>query len=215
MIGILGGTFDPPHWGHLKLAQNFIEKLQLTKLILLPAGEPWQKSPDITPAQTRYQLTQAAASDLQNLINNNANVSIEVSRLELDRDGPSYAIDSAKSIRQTYGPNESIVWLMGLDSFNQISTWKDWEQLPNYLNIAVANRSNQSSNPIGSSKISPFPSQITSNAGDLYKSPHGKVFFDQDFYVDVSSTHIREGLRNNPSKLDLSETIPPKVLGFA
>ena len=67
MIGILGGTFDPPHWGHIRLAKNFIDLLGLTQLIWLPAGQPWQKSSLITPAQTRYQMTVAAALDLKAL----------------------------------------------------------------------------------------------------------------------------------------------------
>jgi nicotinate-nucleotide adenylyltransferase len=63
-IGILGGTFDPPHVGHLKLASHFVKVLHLDELILIPSGESWQKGSDITPAEIRFQLTQAAAIDL-------------------------------------------------------------------------------------------------------------------------------------------------------
>ncbi len=212
MIGILGGTFDPPHWGHLKLAQNFIETLNLDQLIFIPAGEPWQKSPDITPSEIRFQLTQAAALDLQSLIGSNSKVNIEVSRLELDRHGPSYAIDSAKALRQIYGANEPIVWLMGSDSFNHLPSWKDWEQLPNYLHIAVANRTGNSSEYLDEIELSSFKDRISNDPKDLIDLPFGKIFFDHNFQVDLSSTHIRQGLRANSTELELSKAIPPKTL---
>jgi nicotinate-nucleotide adenylyltransferase len=121
MIGILGGTFDPPHWGHVQLAKNFIEILELEELIWLPAGQPWQKSTHITPASIRYDLTKAAAQDLQNEIDHvKSPVKIQVSRIELDRQGPSYTIDTARELRSMYGPNTSIVWLMGADTYQNL-----------------------------------------------------------------------------------------------
>ena len=97
MIGILGGTFDPPHWGHVRLAKNFIDLLDLTELIWLPAGQPWQKSSLITPSQVRYEMTCAAAQDLQALYPSQAcPAKVSVSRIEIDRQGPSYTMDTAK-----------------------------------------------------------------------------------------------------------------------
>lgn len=215
MIGILGGTFDPPHWGHLKLAQNFIETLKLDQLIWLPAGQPWQKDAGITPAETRLALTQAAADDLKaSLSPALSNVSIHVNRMELDRNGPSYTIDAARELRQIYGNEVSLIWIMGADSYNNLSTWKDWELLPNYLHLAIANRSSQTQ--LADSSIDnvkkAFEGRITSNVADLTKSPCGKVYFDQNFHVDLSSTHIRKGLQSRGCKVDLSDAISPKVL---
>lgn len=215
MIGILGGTFDPPHWGHIKLAQNFIETLKLDKLIWLPAGQPWQKSSHITPSEIRFALTQAAADDLKSILSPQfSSVDIKVSRMELDRDEPSYTINAARELRKLYGANTPLVWIMGADSYQNISSWKDWEQLPDYLHLAIANRTDQKLQPgITEDAIkNVFKNKITTDAADLANSPCGKVFFDNNFHVDLSSTHIREGLQSNRANQALTEAIPPKVL---
>ena len=100
-IGILGGTFDPPHWAHLRVAAHFARLFQLNRLLLIPSGNPWQKSAFITPPETRYQLTQAAAIALNRLLGDEGiQIPIEVDRIELDRQGPSYTIDTAIALRQ-------------------------------------------------------------------------------------------------------------------
>jgi nicotinate-nucleotide adenylyltransferase len=215
MIGILGGTFDPPHWGHLKLAQNFIEILKLDQLIWLPAGQPWQKDSHITSSKNRFALTQAAADDLKDLITPGfSKVKVSVSRIELDRQGPSYAIDAARELRSTYGAEMPLIWLMGADSYQNISSWKDWEQLPKFLHLAIANRSDQKTQPGIKEDVvkNALGERITTDPSDLSKSPCGKVFFDNNFHVDLSSTHIREGLRGSWDIQNLVNSIPPRVL---
>ena len=97
-IGILGGTFDPPHIGHLRLASHFAKILHLDELILIPSGEPWQKGSDITSAEIRYQLTEAAGIDLARaLLYLNIPTQVSIDRLEIERCGPSYSIDTAKT----------------------------------------------------------------------------------------------------------------------
>ena len=223
MIGILGGTFDPPHWGHVQLAKNFIEILELEELIWLPAGQPWQKSTHITPASIRYDLTKAAAQDLQNEIDHaKSPVKIQVSRIELDRQGPSYTIDTARELRSMYGPNKSIVWLMGADTYQNLPSWNDWQNLPEYLHLAVASRrisprAEQATIPAHYPQtiqeiIRIFDSRITQAAHDLKISPSGKIFFDELFHVDLSSTELREMLHDALLTSKLKQAISPKVL---
>lgn len=214
MIGILGGTFDPPHWGHLKLAQNFVQLLKLDQLILLPAGLPWQKSAHITTSEARLALTQAAALDLKDLLAKNfPEVKVDVSHIEIDREGPSYTIDTARTLRQIYGPKMPLVWLMGADSYKNLSTWEDWKQLPNYLHLAIANRPQNNANEhLDTPTLHAFKDRMTVNPDDLANSPCGKVLFDEKFHVDLSSTHIREALANKTGGRDLSNSIPPNVL---
>ncbi|OZA74173.1 adenylyltransferase/cytidyltransferase family protein, partial [Polynucleobacter sp. 39-46-10] len=89
-IGILGGTFDPPHLGHLKLATHFAKVLRLDALLLIPSGEPWQKNSDITPAELRLKLTEAAGIDLARaFLYLKIPTQIGVDRIEIDRAGPS------------------------------------------------------------------------------------------------------------------------------
>ena len=225
MIGILGGTFDPPHWGHVKLAQNFIEILKLDELLWLPAGQPWQKSSHITSATMRYELTQAATNDLKTLLfDTDSKTTIGVSRIELDRQGPSYTIDTAKELRQLYGKNQSIVWLMGADTYQNMQTWNDWQLLPEYLHLAVASRRLLPSSV--NANIDPghpqtiyemielFDQRISNNVQELTTAPHGKVYFDEHFHVDLSSTFLREQFAQKASRSELAESLSPQVLDY-
>lgn len=213
MIGIFGGTFDPPHWGHLKLAANFIELLELDELIWLPAGQPWQKSALITPSAIRFRLTEALASDLENyLAQKNRSIKSSVSRLELDRQGPSYTIDTAIELRKRYGQT-SLIWLMGADSFRNLSTWQRWEELPEYLHLAVANRSSaEEKNEIPENVLKSYSSRIITDPKLFKTQPAGFVFFDNDFHVDLSSTELRQHLLKDLSDQQMQHEIPPRVL---
>jgi nicotinate-nucleotide adenylyltransferase len=225
MIGIFGGTFDPPHWGHVKLAQNFIEMLKLDELLWLPAGEPWQKSSNITPAHVRYELTLAAVNDLKTLLFDTDNKThVAVSRIELDRQGPSYTIDTAKELRAVYGAKQSIVWLMGADTYQNMPTWNDWQHLPDYLHLAVASRKISPSSDLANidpdhpqtifEMIADFDQRITDDVSALRNTPHGKVIFDEHFHVDLSSTFLREQFANHASRSELSESLSPLVLDY-
>ena len=95
-IGILGGTFDPPHVGHVAAARAVIEQLGLDRLLLVVANDPWQKSGQraISPAEDRYALTEALAREIPGA---------EASRLEIDRGGPSYSVDTAEAVLAAAG----------------------------------------------------------------------------------------------------------------
>ena len=225
MIGIFGGTFDPPHWGHVKLAQNFIELLRLDELLWLPAGQPWQKSSQITPAIQRYELTLAAVEDLKTLLYDTDNKThVGVSRIELDRQGPSYTIDTAKKLRELYGANQSIVWLMGADTYQNMPTWNDWQHLPDYLHLAVASRKLSPSAEYAKldldhpqtilEMIDIFDQRITDNVNDLKYTSNGKVFFDEHFHVDLSSTYLREQFNQHATRSELAESLSPQVLDY-
>jgi nicotinate-nucleotide adenylyltransferase len=141
VIGILGGTFDPPHWGHIRLAEYFSRELVLDELIWLPSGEPWQKGAHITPAKDRLAMTMAAADVLrEEFQTKHISTVVTVDPMEIDRSGSSYTIDSAKEFRQQFGPDVSLIWLMGADSLLQLYTWNDWRDLSRYIHLAVASR---------------------------------------------------------------------------
>lgn len=214
MIGIIGGTFDPPHWGHLKLAANFVELLRLDELIWLPAGQPWQKSSTITPSQIRFGLTNAIAADLDDYLKDRGiKIQSSVSRLELDREGPSYTIDTAKELRAIYGENKPLIWLMGADSFRNIASWNQWQELPNYLHLAVANRSTKNGeNEIPGDVLKSFSKRIVTDHTLLGSQPAGYVFFDNSFHVDLSSTELRNQLLTGLSDQKMQEAIPPRVM---
>ena len=196
-IGILGGTFDPPHVGHLKLATHFAETLQLDELLLIPSGEPWQKGSDITPAEIRFQLTEAAAIDLARaFLYLKLPTRIGVDRIEIERAGPSYSIDTAKSLRERFGPKASLIWLTGVDSLINLPTWTSWRDLFKYMHFAVTSRPHYDLNTEMSTEIQELLKvrQIMDPAA-LEKQPSGLIYIDESLSVDLSSTELRKRLK--------------------
>ena len=214
-IGILGGTFDPPHWGHLRLAEHFSRVLQLDHIIWMPAGQPWQKSSDITPAKHRLAMSEYAIETLHDLfVDHHIYTKIEISTLEMAREGPSYAIDTAKEIRALYGPETSISWLMGADSWANIKTWHQWPELPNFVHLAVASRPETDLSGVNQANSSVFADKQTSDPQLLQLSPQGHVLFDQGLQINLSSSALRDGFYNNASWDELADAIPPLVLDY-
>jgi nicotinate-nucleotide adenylyltransferase len=213
-IGILGGTFDPPHVGHLKLASHFAKALHLDQILLIPSGEPWQKDSGITPANIRLQLTEAAGIDLARaFLYLKIPTEIGVDRIEIDRAGPSYAIDTAKALRERYGADASLTWLMGVDSLLNLPSWNSWQELMQYVNFAVASRPNYD---LGI-EISPEIKQLlqehqTNQADTLENQPSGLIYIDSSLSVDLSSTELRNQL-SSPSRAAIApEQIPSRTL---
>jgi nicotinate-nucleotide adenylyltransferase len=209
-IGILGGTFDPPHLGHLKLATHFAKVLRLDELLLIPSGQPWQKEFDITPAEIRLQMTEAAGIDLARaFLYLKIPTHIGVDRIEIDRSGPSYAIDTAKALRNRYGSDASLTWLMGADSLLNLPSWNSWDQLLNYVNFAVASRPHHALSLEMHPEIEVLLTQHQSIEVDiLEKSPFGRIYLDNSLSIDLSSTHLRNQLKNSARSSTASEHIP-------
>ena len=213
-IGILGGTFDPPHVGHLKLASHFAKLLNLDSLLLIPSGEPWQKGSGITPAQARFQLTEAAGIDLAKVfLYLQIPTQVGIDRIEIDRAGPSYAIDTAKALRTRFGAEASLSWLMGADSFITLPTWHAWQDLMGYVNFAVASRPNHDlaleMSPVGKQFLEKHQ---TVDLQALANSAFGLIYVDESLAVDLSSTELRNRLHSPARDTIASEQIPSNTL---
>jgi nicotinate-nucleotide adenylyltransferase len=218
-IGILGGTFDPPHWGHLHLAEHFSRILQLDHIIWMPAGQPWQKGSDITPAKDRLAMSEYAIETLHDLfVDHHIYTKIEISTLEMSREGPSYSIDTAKEIRALYGPDASITWLMGQDSWTNLKTWHQWTDLPKYVHLAVASRppEDASSFEVNAAGLKEglFADIRTGEPQLLQLNPYGHVLFDQSLQINLASSTLRDGFYNHASWDELADAIPPLVLEY-
>ena len=213
-IGLLGGTFDPPHIGHLKLAIHFAKLLNLDELLLIPSGEPWQKGSDITAADIRFQLTEAAGIDLARaLLYLKIPTQIGIDRLEIERAGPSYSIDTAKSLRERYGPKANLIWLTGVDSLIHLPTWNAWQDLFHYMNFAVASRPNYEL----ATEMSPEIRKIllerqTQDLSALETTPYGLIYIDESLSVDLSSTDLRNRLKTSDRNLIEPDQIPSHTL---
>lgn len=213
-IGILGGTFDPPHIGHLRLASHFAKILQLDELLLIPSGEPWQKGSAITPAETRFKLTEAAGIDLARaFLYLGIATKIGIDRIEIERAGPSYSIDTAKSLRERFGSQASLIWLTGVDSLINLPTWNAWRDLFKYMNFAVASRPHYDLEAQMSPEIQELLKvhQILDPSA-LENQPSGLIYIDEGLSVDLSSTDLRNRLKTTARSQIATEQIPTHTL---
>ncbi|MEY4450916.1 MAG: hypothetical protein RLZZ380_37 [Actinomycetota bacterium] len=117
-LGVMGGTFDPIHHGHLVAASEVAAAFKLDGVLFVPTGEPWQKS-KVTNGEHRYLMSVIATA---------SNPRFTVSRVDIDRDGPTYTIDTLKDIRAAY-PEAELFFITGADAIKQILQWKDVDQV--------------------------------------------------------------------------------------
>ena len=213
-IGILGGTFDPPHVGHLRLATHFAKLLHLDALLLIPSGEPWQKGTGITPAEIRLKLTEAAGIDLARaFLYLKISTQVGIDRMEIDRAGPSYTIDTVRVLRERFGENASLTWLMGADSLVALPSWNSWEKLGQYVNFAVATRPHHDLTKKTSPEVGQFlQDHQTSDPAALENSTAGLIYIDDSVNVDLSSTELRDHLKSSTRGSIASEQIPTHTL---
>ena len=213
-IGILGGTFDPPHIGHLRLASHFAKKLHLDELLLIPSGEPWQKGSNITSAEIRYQLTEAAGIDLARALSYlKIPTQVGIDRIEIERAGPSYSIDTAKSLRERFGSQASLIWLTGVDSLIHLPTWVAWRELFQYMHFAVASRPNYDLMAEMSPEIQELlDTRQTFDPAALENQAAGLIYIDEGLAVDLSSTDLRSRLQSPARSSIESEQIPSQTL---
>lgn len=134
-LSIFGGTFDPPHIGHLIAAQEVYDQLGLDRLLLVPAAVPPHKQDEeVSPGDVRLAMLRAAAGD---------DPRFEVSELELERDGPSYTVDTLRSLRETY-PDAELFLAIGADQLATFGSWKEPEAIAELATLVTFGRSGSS-----------------------------------------------------------------------
>jgi nicotinate-nucleotide adenylyltransferase len=120
-IGIMGGTFDPIHHGHLVAASEVASRFLLDEVVFVPTGQPWEKvGYEVSTAEDRYLMTVIATA---------SNPRFHVSRVDIDRPGPTYTVDTLRELRAAYGPKVDLFFITGADALARILSWKDADQL--------------------------------------------------------------------------------------
>ncbi|MGC5052725.1 nicotinate-nucleotide adenylyltransferase [Micromonospora sp. DT48] len=120
-IGIMGGTFDPIHHGHLVAASEVADRFGLDEVIFVPTGQPWQKADTpVSSAEDRYLMTVIATA---------SNPRFQVSRVDIDRGGPTYTVDTLRDLRSRYGPKAQLFFITGADALERILSWKDLDEI--------------------------------------------------------------------------------------
>jgi len=131
-LGIMGGTFDPIHFGHLVTAEEALVQFNLDRVIFMPTGSPAAKTDEVvSPAEHRYLMTVLATA---------ANPDFDVSRMEVDRPGLTYTVDTLTALRQEHGPSAELYFVTGADAVWEIVTWKDAERVADLATFIAATR---------------------------------------------------------------------------
>lgn len=159
-LGVMGGTFDPIHFGHLVAASEVASAFDLAKVIFVPTGEPWQKQ-TITDSEHRYRMTQLAIA---------GNEHFDISRVDVDRPGPTYTVDTLRDIAAEH-PEAELFFITGADAISQIASWRDSDQIWALAHFVGVTRPGHSL--------------------EVPKSPHGAVSLLEIPALAISSTDIR------------------------
>jgi nicotinate-nucleotide adenylyltransferase len=155
----MGGTFDPIHLGHLRAAEEVLQGFGLERVIFVPSGRPPHKPvEEVTPPEHRYLMALLATAD---------NPQFEVSRMEVDRTGPSYTLDSLRELRRSFSPEKALYFITGLDAILEISTWQSYAELFDLADFIAVTRPGYSVQALSHlektlgeerfAKIHPFP----------------------------------------------------------
>jgi nicotinate-nucleotide adenylyltransferase len=159
----MGGTFDPVHHGHLVAASEVQALLNLDEVVFVPTGQPWQKDGTaVSPAEHRYLMTVIATA---------SNPRFTVSRVDIDRDGPTYTIDTLRDLREQR-PDAELFFITGADALAQILTWKDVDELWSLAHFVGVTR----------------PGHVLSDKG----LPTDKITLTEVPAMAISSTDCRE-----------------------
>jgi nicotinate-nucleotide adenylyltransferase len=120
-LGVMGGTFDPIHHGHLVAASEVASRFRLDEVVFVPTGQPWQKAErEVSSAEDRYLMTVIATA---------SNPRFSVSRVDVDRKGPTYTVDTLRDIREERGGDVDLYFITGADALTQILTWHKVHEL--------------------------------------------------------------------------------------
>ncbi len=190
-IGIMGGTFNPPHKGHIALAKTALEQFALDEIIFIPsANPPHKKTMDIIDKEHRFKMTKLAIEGY---------TKFTISRIELDRKGITYAVDTFNALKELFGKSTKLFYIMGLDSINEILDWKKPLELFKLCEFIVGTRPG--------TKIRTFRR--------LVKFPPLQKEVDKihlmELKEDISSSNIRKKFREGKS---VSGVVSKKVLDY-
>ena len=192
-IGILGGTFDPIHLGHLRCAEEICQELNLENVYLIPSASPPHKTKmPVISFKHRLAMTRLAAD---------ISPYIEAVDLEGRRAGHSYSIETLREFHRIFRPDPDLFFIMGMDAFLEIKTWREYKYLFDYAHFVIITRAGFQSHDL-MSVLSELDVGIKrkEDESDLFVAPSGKtVMLIRAAIMDISSTRIREMVEENRS----------------
>ncbi|KTC78280.1 nicotinate-nucleotide adenylyltransferase [Legionella brunensis] len=200
---IYGGTFDPIHKGHLNTAINVQNHFNFDQFIFLPCKIPVHKNDAIATTKQRIEMLKLALKNL------NKNFTIDL--YEINRESPSYMVDTLEYFRHQLGANAAITLLLGADSFLQLPEWHQWERLLTLGNLLVMKRASTDDTRVPAALKKLLISHETDNSNTILNNPSGFIYRFDAGNFDVSSTWIRQRLAENK---EITNYLPQEVLQY-
>lgn len=197
-IGILGGTFDPIHHGHLRTALELRECLDLAEIRFMPCRIPPDGKVPVAPSDLRLAMVSAAVDEVPGFV---------VDDRELHRDGPSYSVDTLTSMRADF-PERSLCLIVGMDAFASLTSWHRWEELLHLAHIVVAHRPGISA-PDNGVLRQLLDRTRTRDPAALGEHASGRVLLHSVTQLDISSSGIRDGIARGENQRFL---LPDRVV---
>lgn len=193
-IGVLGGTFDPIHFGHLRLAQEVADKLKLAGVRFLPSGTPPHRAAPGAPAADRLAMVRLAIAH---------NPLFSIDECEIGQTDLGYTVDTLNLLREETGAAQSLVLILGADAFLDLATWSRWRQLFDLTHIAVAHRpgfpvdtwQSQMPQPLAAE----YQTRLMHQPLAVHLAPAGGILPVPITALDISATLIRESIRSGAS----------------
>ena len=193
LIGILGGTFNPIHFGHLRMAQEIADTLQLKQVLFVPAANPPHKeSPNVSSAK-RAEMVELAIE---------GNTLFKLDIRELGREGASYTIDTLISLRSEMDAEQNshtaFCLMMGSDAFVKFNTWHRWKEILDYCHIILVQRpiDSKDKSALASDLANLLQDHYTENIDDLSSRPAGFILMQHITALSISSTAIRNAFKH-------------------
>ena len=206
-LGILGGTFDPIHFGHLRLAQELATGLGLGEVCFIPSGRPPHRAEPDVPAAHRLEMVRLGVF---------GNPLFTLDPREIHKPDPSYTVETLAELRRDLGPKQPLCLLMGTDAFLGLATWHRWQELFGLAHIAVAQRPGVSSLTRAAATMpvelrDALNHRLTHEPEALHSAPAGAIIVQAITALDISATRIREQVRSGESPRYL---LPGAVLDY-
>lgn len=199
-VGVFGGTFNPIHHGHLRSAVELVEKLELERLHLMPSANPPHRESPLCGAQDRAAMVELALRGEPRLY---------CDRRELQREGPSYTVDSLAELRRELGPERGLVMVLGYDAVAGLARWHRWRELLDYAHLVVIARPGWELP--GEGEAAAWLRPRMAERGALASAPSGAVLVEALRPLDISATEIRQMLAAGRSARYL---LPEPVLDY-
>ena len=186
LIGLLGGTFNPIHNAHLRLAQELADALNFSEVRFIPSANPPHKTAPKISAQHRAAMVQLAITD---------SLLFKLDTRELDRTGASFTIDTLISLQEELGGSVALCLMMGSDAFSKLNTWHRWQALLDYCHIILVQRPASATQPKLAEELSVLlHNHYTENISDLTNENAGYIHMQKITALDITSTNIRAQL---------------------